>query len=329
MSAILLPNPPEFPAGSIEEIVAAADALERAAAQRYRSLAEAMRSVEHEDIADVFNELAREEEQHVLSVEKLAGTLLGGLPAKDVVRWVLPETFGAEEAGPAVLLTPYKALSIAVRSEERAFAFWSYVAANAEFEAVRSLAESMAHQELLHAAKFRAARRKAYRAAMTSRRPSGGLAQPLVLDAVQREAAQMAAETIGLLSAAATRLDQLGDAESAAIVRDIAAATPAPADSPPFDTGNASRLPTAERWKQAGSAAVLFEVEGILERRAERYIELLDRSPDAYVTAELKRLADEALHPVHRVHARLAAVEPALGNLASASPGAHGASVKP
>lgn len=326
MPSILLPNPPEFPASSIEEIVAAADAMERAAAQRYRTLAEAMRSVGHDDIADVFSELAREEEQHVLSVEKLAATLLGGLPTKDIVRWVLPETFGSEAASPAALLTPYKALSIAVRSEERAFAFWSYVAANAESEAVGSLAESMAHHELLHAAKFRAARRTAYHAELKLHRPADAAAQPLVLDAVRREAAQMAAETTGFLSAAATRLDQLGDAESAALVRDIIAAMPVAAESAPFGAGNAPPPRTAERWEHAGSAAVLFEVEGILERRAERYIALLDRSPDAHITAELKRLADEALRPVHRVNARLAAVEPALRNLAAGSPSTTGAS---
>jgi rubrerythrin len=314
MSAILLPNPPEIPAGSIEEIVATADALERAAAQRYRILADAMQRVGHTDVAEVFNELASEEEQHILSVEKLAGTLLGGLPTKDLVRWVLPETFGAEEAGPPALLSPYKALSIAVRSEERAFVFWSYIAANAESKAVRGLAESMAHQELLHAAKFRAARRKAYRAEVGSRRPVDASAQPLSLAAVQSEAMRMTAEISGFLSVAAKRLDELGDSESAALVREIAAAIPGFGST--SSAGEAATSPTAERLKQAAPADILFEVEGVLERRVERYIELLDRSPDAQVTAELKRLADEALRPVHRVNARLAAVEPALSGLA-------------
>lgn len=319
MPAILLANPPEIPAGSIEEIVAAADALERAAAQRYRTLAEAMTRVGHADVADVFNELAGEEEQHVLSVEKLAGSLLGGPPAKDIVRWTLPETFGAEEAGPAALLTPYKALSLAVRAEERAFAFWSYVAANAVTEEVQRLAESMANQELLHAAKFRAARRKAYRAEMTRRRAAESPAEPLSLDALDRETMRMAGEAIGILSVAVTRLDQLGDRESAALLRGIAAAIPCSADAT-ASVDDAAKSRTAEQLKRAGAAAVLFEIEGILERRAERYIALLDRSPDAQVTAELKRLADEALRPVQRVSARLAALEPALNGLSKGQP---------
>ena len=312
MPAILLPNPPELPAGSVEEIVAAADALERAAAQRYRSLAQAMRRVGHEDVALVFDHLAGEEEQHVLSVQKLAGTLLGGMPAQAIVHWILPESFSAEEAGPTALLTPYKALSVAVRAEERAFAFWSYIAANSESEAVRTLAESMAHQELVHAAKFRAARRKAYRAELRSHRPMDAAVQPLRLDALRREAAQMAAEAVGFLAAAAIRLDQLDDCESAALVRDIAL-------SMSKQAGSASPVSPAiaERLKSARPAAILFEIEGVIERVAERYIALLDRSPDAQVIAELKRLADQALAPVQRLTARLAAVEPGLHELAA------------
>ena len=312
MSAILLPNPPEIPAGSIEEIVAAADALERTAAQRYRSLAQAMRRVGHEDVALVFDHLAGEEEQHVLSVQKLAGTLLGGMPAQAIVLWILPESFSAEEAGPTALLTPYKALSVAVRAEERAFAFWSYIAANSESEAVRTLAESMAHQELVHAAKFRAARRKAYQAELRSHRPMDPAAQPLSLEALRREAAQLAAEAVGFLAAAAIRLDQLDDGESAALVRDIAVSMSGQA-------GSASPVSPAiaERLKSAQPAAILFEIEGVIERVAERYIALLDRSPDAQVIAELKRLADQALAPVQRLTARLAAVEPGLHQLAA------------
>ena len=161
MSTGLLQYPPEIPAVSIEEIMATAHALEDAATQRYRKLAAAMRTAAHEDVALVFDDLTAEEEQHVLSVEKMARTLLHSVPAASAVRWVLPETFGVDEAGPPALLTPYKALSIAVRAEERAFAFWSYVAAGATVEPVRSLAETMARQELLHASKLRVARRRA------------------------------------------------------------------------------------------------------------------------------------------------------------------------
>jgi rubrerythrin len=51
---------------------------------------------------------------------------------------------------------------MAVRNEERAFAFWSYVAAHAEQREIKRAAETMARQELEHAAKLRKERRRAY-----------------------------------------------------------------------------------------------------------------------------------------------------------------------
>ena len=59
-------------------------------------------------------------------------------------------------------MTPYRALSMAVRNEERAFAFWSYVAGFAEDPEIKKSAESMAREELGHVATLRKERRRAY-----------------------------------------------------------------------------------------------------------------------------------------------------------------------
>ena len=70
--------------------------------------------------------------------------------------------------GPATahprLLSAYRALSMAVRNEERAFAFWSYVAAHAGDADIRHAAETMAHEELGHVATLRRERRSAFHA---------------------------------------------------------------------------------------------------------------------------------------------------------------------
>jgi rubrerythrin len=315
MPASLLQHPPESPAASIEEIMMTAHALEDAAARRYRNLAQAMRKVSHEDVAQVFDDLAAEEEQHVRSVEKMASTLLRRLPTETVVHWVLPETFGAEESGPPASLTPYKALSIAVRAEERAFAFWSYVAANAAAKTIRSLAETMAHQELLHASKLRIARRRAYHAEARRRISPDSNAQLLSLDALHFEAAQMAAEAAAFLSAATTRLDHLGDGASAALLRAIVAAITVPVNVMEAADMRDAGLRAGQRMQQMSAPTVLFEAEGVLERWVERYMNLLDRSPDAAVTAELQRLADQTMSLVAQVNARLAAVQPDLSSV--------------
>ena len=313
MSTGLLQYPPEIPAVSIEEIVATAHALEDAAVQRYRQLAAAMRAAAREDVARVFDDLAAEEEQHVLSVEKMTRALLQDTPAAAAVRWVLPQTFGAVEAGPPALLTPYKALSIAVRTEERAFAFWSHVAAGAAADAVRALAETMARQELRHASKLRVARRRAYHAqAGRTAKPRSG-ARPLDLAELRYESVRMATEAVSFLAAAAARLDQLGDRESAGLLREIAGAIKTSARLPAAQVDAGAQRLAAERLRRATGPAVLFEAEGVLERWLERSVNMLDRSSDALVIAELQRLADETVRLVARVSGRLAGLEPGVG----------------
>ena len=59
-------------------------------------------------------------------------------------------------------MTPYRALAMAVRNEERAFAFWSYVAAYSEDPEIKQAAEAMAREELGHVSTLRKERRRAY-----------------------------------------------------------------------------------------------------------------------------------------------------------------------
>ena len=124
------------PAGvvkSLEELFAIAYALEHESATRYAELAERMRAAGDAPLAETFNRLASEERDHLDSVVHWSETEKGTAPDATHLRWALPETFSDEEAGTAApqIQTSYGALSMAVRNEERAFAFWSYVAAHA------------------------------------------------------------------------------------------------------------------------------------------------------------------------------------------------------
>jgi hypothetical protein len=62
------------------------------------------------------------------------------------------------------------ALAIAARNEERAFAFWSYVAAFAEKSDIKKAAEAMAGEELRHVAMLRKERRRTYHGEHDARR---------------------------------------------------------------------------------------------------------------------------------------------------------------
>jgi len=143
-------------------LFARARGMERESAQRYGELAEAMQRVGNTGVAAVFRRLEREELKHDEAIVGWAEAELGDIPAAEHA-WEteVPDSDPLEGADP-YLLTPYRALSIAVHNEERAFAHYSYVAANAADADTRRLAEELAAEELEHAAILRRERRKAY-----------------------------------------------------------------------------------------------------------------------------------------------------------------------
>jgi rubrerythrin len=154
------------PAGTLEsldELFALANAMEEEAANRYSALAEDMRRQKKKDLAEVFAQLADAEREHVDSVTRWSQSRRGKAPDPALARWEAPETFDAEtahEIGSSKLTTPYRALAMAVRNEERAFAFWSYVAAYSGDSEIKHAAETMAREELGHVSTLRKERRR-------------------------------------------------------------------------------------------------------------------------------------------------------------------------
>ncbi len=163
--ALLLKDEPAGTLQSLDELFALANAMEQEAADRYSELAEEMRAQDRDDLAAVFAQLAAAEREHVDSVTRWSLSRRGKAPDPALVRWDAPETFDAEtmaEIKASRLTTPYRALAMAVRNEERAFAFWSYVAAFTANPEIRKAAEAMAREELAHVATLRKERRSAY-----------------------------------------------------------------------------------------------------------------------------------------------------------------------
>lgn len=152
---------------SMDELLAIAYAMEQEAVAGYQELAERMRRESKPELAAVFDRLVDEESQHLGNVVAWSEKVSGKQPDLSNIRWELTETFddeGARTIAPE-LLSAYRAFSIAVRNEERAFVFWSYVAAQTDQDLVRDAAEQMAHEELGHLTTLRRERRRAFHAA--------------------------------------------------------------------------------------------------------------------------------------------------------------------
>jgi rubrerythrin len=317
---------------SADEMLAVAHAMEREAATRYAMLADCMRRVNQREIADLLDGLAAEERGHVHSVERLAQRTVQHAPGAGFTHMALPLTFRREdEANAAALLSPYRTLSIAVRHEERAFAFWTYVAAQSDKAALRDLAETFARQELIHAAKLRHARRRAYRAERDTRprhvrdRYDGPSPTEIRAEAARLEAgfaafcfdAERQLRSGADLATASLFLSLGNDAQRAAASLDPSASTA---------TWGVDR-PTAIRRSEThavNGAALLFEAAGIVEDIDYRYLEWLDMSAHQEDICEIESRARSATERLARINQRLYALEPTIADIPGLTPATGG-----
>lgn len=155
---------PAAPVRSMTELLAIAFAMEKESAERYAELAERMRNNGQARLAEVFERLVKEETGHIESVVRWSRQSSGNDPDPRQLRWTPKGVFDDEDTAVVSpeLVDAYHSFAMAVRNEERAFAFWSYVAANAPSTEVRSAAEEMAREELEHARILRIERRRAF-----------------------------------------------------------------------------------------------------------------------------------------------------------------------
>ena len=112
--------------------------MERAAAARYAELAERMRLLGHDAVAEVVERLAGFESEHRRALE--ARTAGVALPAAQL-----------DLETPAPALSARHALLMALEAESRAQAFFEQVMTRAEDPAMRALAREMAAEEAEHA----------------------------------------------------------------------------------------------------------------------------------------------------------------------------------
>ena len=155
---------------SLEELFAVAAAMEREAIDGYSELARRMHHLDKPELAEVFERLVAEETGHLGNVEHWSIRMTGSGPDLSVLRGE-PDALFDDEGTDAVspeLLSAYRAFSMAVRNEERAFAFWTYVAAQSTLRELQKAAEQMAREELDHVARLRRERRRAFHQARAS-----------------------------------------------------------------------------------------------------------------------------------------------------------------
>ena len=261
--------------GSADELLAVAQALEQEAAARYRALSARMARQGDTSMAAQFAVLAGMEDRHASVIAQRGQALLGHAPALRSAGWDLPPTYDEEEARGA-MLGAYQALAFAVHNEERAFVFYTYVAAEAEDPEVRALAEQLARDELQHAALLRHHRRRAFH----SERPVAAEI-PQSVDALRTLAQRWDRQAAAAHAALAKALDEVGETEDAAIFRRLAA----------------QEAKTATGAVGAVIPKLRSAADGLrlLEEAFDRYALIGEKSNDEQVVAEAQRLAGEMI----------------------------------
>lgn len=266
---------------SIDDLMAVAEALEQEAAARYRELAARMTQQGDAQLAAQFDILAKMEDRHAIQIGERSEVLRGRSPDPDRVVWETPPD-PDEDAARGAEISAYQALAYAVRNEERAFAFYAYLAAEAQSTEIRTLAEDMARDELQHAALLRQYRRRAFH----EKRPLP-TEIPETFDELQMLARRWDAQASSAHAALAQALDVNGETADATIFR---------------------RLAEEERLSAAGEvSATTAKLRGaadglrLLEEIFDRYALIAERANDETLLAEAQRLANRAI-------ARLASV---------------------
>ena len=278
----LLCQEPGAPVESSADLLGIALALEREAVLRYRQLASLMEERGAVETAATFRALMEEERRHVASVASILAGLIGHVPDAGPFVWRLPPEIAAswEELAGRSDLTPYRALSLAVLNEERAFAFYSYIVSATTNSAVREQAQALAIEELTHAANLRRQRRKAWRAHRSE--SEDAVARVEDLQDLKSFAAVLAVETVGILRTAASALENAGEMDDAEAVNRIAA------DLTPLTAGKEGQAPLFE--PDLPRERILRSALLPLEKMSEAFSDIAERTRDEAVLLEAQRL---------------------------------------
>ncbi len=149
---------------SLRDFYAHALAIEREAAHRYQDLAQQMAIHNNLAVAETFERLARMEADHADHIARAAPDVdTSTIPAWEY-RWEgveSPESTPFDAAH--YLMTPFHALELALRNEERALSFFETVARSTPNHAVRELAATFAADERAHIDLLKAALARADR----------------------------------------------------------------------------------------------------------------------------------------------------------------------
>ncbi|MDX8535637.1 hypothetical protein RFM41_32015 [Mesorhizobium sp. VK25A] len=291
----------------VPQLLGLATAMEETAAQHHQRLAARMEKLNEREIAGTFSALVEEQRDHIEEIARHSIELTGAPPLAPADLRGLPSEISRswDEAEASALLTPYRALGVAVDNEMLAFAFYSYVAAHSEDATVRATAEWLAGKALDHAARLRGERRRAYRREGARHARDGrSMLDASSLPEFARQSRRLESRAAVIHRRIAARLAALGENAASKTIAEVAererAGEPEVADG----TVEAARTDFPQPAKPLPLLrAALAEAE----RLHQAYLDLADHTRDEQVLAAAQQAADRAMQSLAAIAARLQA----------------------
>ncbi len=217
------------------------------------------------------------------------------------IRWELPpdlEDEAAADLADSRMVTPYRAFSIAVRNEERAFAFWSYMSAYSKDEDIRMQAEKIALEELCQVEILRKHRRRAYHAQRSRDAPKKALPLPVLKQEAHALEERLSQQCLSMAAAAARQ----GDEATACLLRQVSEES---VRHVAIDVeGGAQTSAGREDLGGAQLVGLLDAVLAALEAATEFYIDQAEISSDEQAVSFAQNLSQSAIKRLAKLRRR-------------------------
>ena len=135
----------------LNDLLAVAYQIEIDAVERYNLLADQMEVHNNPELVKVFRDLARAEGIHGEEIRRLAGDFDVAAHARKIAKFERSESPEEADLGSAhYLMTPWHALQLSLKGEERALAYFTSIVETAKDPKVKAMATELVEEEAEH-----------------------------------------------------------------------------------------------------------------------------------------------------------------------------------
>jgi rubrerythrin len=135
---------------SLNDLLAVAYRIEIDAVDRYNLLADQMETHNNSELVKVFRDLARAEGIHGEEIRRLAGDFDVADHAANMAQFSQESPEEADLGSAHYVMTPWHALQLSLKGEERALAYFTSIVETAKDPKVKAMASELMEEEAEH-----------------------------------------------------------------------------------------------------------------------------------------------------------------------------------